>query len=374
MEERFRIKIDGIVRDLNAQFNIPLEAQLRPQKGVSFYDLKPEEQQRILGSPDWIAEPKYDGARALMYITQKGSFLLSSRISKKTGAYSDVTDHFPQLMVDPALVGGDVVLDGELYLPQMAVSKKFWTGEGATDSTLNAVVALMNASASRARQLQEQNRMSAHYFVFDILKYGCLDLRSKPLKERDARRFVVVTKLTLANPYIHSVPFEFASLGSAQERFAKLGFEGAMLKDLNSPYYAPSIGARNKGWVKWKKMESHDGFITGYLPGRAGFKGLVGALLISAMKEGGGTFEFAAVSNIPLVERRAMSNPDGSLKREFYDRVVEIRAQTMTRTSRLRHATLLRWRPEKSPVECFYQVKLDARVHSAKSSSHRTGC
>jgi len=340
--------------------SLPFET-LRPQKGISFWDQNEARQKEILESKDWIADPKLDGARALLYFYNEQVYLISSRISKKTGTYSDRSKNFPQITEQgnsfqmKELNG--TILDGEVYINK----KGFITGAGKTDSTLNETIACMNASPKTAVRLQGVNNAWATFFVFDCLKFKGEDIREKPYYYRRMKAAEAVH--LYASDQVEMLPCSSDYL-TWEFWYDDLDYEGIVLKDCKAPYYAPSIGARNKAMVKKKRMETYDGFITGYIPGKAGFKGLVGALLVSAYTPVGDEclgvkriMEFAAVSNVPLVERKLMTSPEGTLRVEYYNRVIEVRAQTKTRTGRLRHATLLRWRTDKQPEECYYEVK-----------------
>jgi ATP-dependent DNA ligase len=61
----------------------------------------------------------------------------------------------------------------------------------------------------------------------------------------------------------------------------------------------------------------------------------------------------AAVSQVTLEERKAMTAPDGSLKPEYYNRVVTFRGQQLSDKSyRFRHAVFVGWREDKTPEQC----------------------
>jgi len=66
----------------------------------------------------------------------------------------------------------------------------------------------------------------------------------------------------------------------------------------------------------------------------------------------GESFEFASVGQMELDFRREISYDDGTLKREYYGKCVEIQAQERSKTNRLRHPILFRWRPDKNAEDC----------------------
>jgi ATP-dependent DNA ligase len=332
--------------------SLPFET-LRPQKGVSFWDLDETRQKEIMESKDWIADPKLDGARALLYFYNDQVYLISSRISKKTGTYSDRSGNFPQITGQGNRFQGlnlnGTILDGEVYINK----KGFITGAGKTDSTLNETIACMNASPKTAVRLQRVNNAWATFFVFDCLKFKGEDIREKPYYYRRMKAAEAVH--LYASDQVEMLPCSSDYL-TWEFWYDDLDYEGIVLKDCKAPYYAPSIGARNKGMIKKKRMETYDAIVTDFVRGKAGFEGLVGALIISQLKNGE-PIVIGAVSNIHFEERKLMSDEEGNLKREYYGKIVEVKAQCWTRTHKLRHCQLMRWRTDKTAQECDYVIR-----------------
>lgn len=371
LKNRFNLSGDLIILgDLHHEPTVPVIDQIQPQKGVSIRHLKPSEAESIKSdSANWIHEPKIDGARVHIYFTKQGIRILSSRKSKKTGHYSDRTENFSHLSKDAdsfAIRHPDTVLDGELYITKT----DFQTKSSKAKGTLNATVALMNCSPATAITLQEKNDSWARLVIWDCLRLRGKDIRDHPLYERRNLAWEIVDHIKSSHIlFIDNLCPDLKYANSHAEAFKNVvscGFEGLMLKEIHSPYYAPSKSARNKKWVKWKSFESHDGFVSGYIPGEAGNIGLVGALVVSQYQKFYPAYqsvkphvvlnavEIAAVSNFTAEERAEMSHPDGSLKKEYYSRVLEVRGQEWTRNNRLRHAVMLRWRPDKRPQDCDY--------------------
>lgn len=348
----FGVKVDGVLSVIEEPI-IPREEQLRPQRGVSIRHLK--DKSRIFGDLyQWVAEPKKDGIRALAYFTKDDIRFLSARLSKRTGFYRDLSDRVAHLRgAYPELEG--TVLDGELILEKESAMMTKDVAKGS----LNITVAILNAGVQKSLEFQKQHG-ALRYYLFDCLKFKGRDLRAEPLRAR-LKILARIMKL-LYGPYVIDV-FEMPrrrcrTLNELKQFFDKVmaeGDEGLMLKNLNGVYYAPSVGARSKDWVKWKQMVTYDGFITGFKPGERGHADLVGALLISGYTKEGKIREFAAVGNIPLLEMKRMTvlkEGKPTLRRDYYGKVVEIRGQCLTKNRRLRHAQLIHWRLDKSPREC----------------------
>jgi ATP-dependent DNA ligase len=356
--EIFGIEVERIITE-EGNGAIPQEEQMRPMKGKHIDDVGFDF--ILQRASRWVAEKKYDGARCLAYFRKDGISYLSSRHSKRTGEYVDHAKHLPHLQaVMPELEG--TVVDGELIAP---VHEATYDGVRMV-GTLPITLAMLNASPEKSVRMQ-QALGKMRYVVFDCLKLMGKDLRELPFYQRRQFLCQVLGMVRWPLPYEGSICYAFKSadeLRTLFENAVHMGFEGLMLKDLDATYYAPSVGARSKGLIKWKKTVTYDGFITGFILGERGDAGLVGALLISGYDESGKVREFAAVGNIERIRQIEMTEvgPDGQprLKQEYYGKVIEVRGQELTKNMRIRHANLMRWRPDKSPDEC--EAPVEARA------------
>lgn len=346
------LTIDMGILSSNEVGMVPRDQQLRPQRGIDFRDLR-EKEVASLTDGTWGWDFKFDGVRLLGYFLPTGELrLLSSRISKRTGEYSDKTDNFEHLkMVVPELAGTVLDCEGILDIPEMASETNVAKG------SRNITVSLMNAGSAKSNALQEEHG-KLKLMVFDCLKFKGVDLRNRAYV---SRRIALIKALgCISTSHIERTELngpirELAEIERAKERALAAGHEGIMLKRMSSLYRAKSVGQRNREMVKLKQEVTYDGFITGFKPGERGNAGLVGALLVSAYRRDGSEYEFAAVGNIARHEMEEMSvMVDGmpQLRRDYYGRVVEIRAQYWTKNQRLLHAQLMRWRSDKPKNEC----------------------
>lgn len=316
-------------------------------------DLTDSEQQALKGRRGLVVEPKYDGCSALIHIgftDGKGGFInrvTTRRRSDETYRFTERTDNFPWLrdfQFDQSLRG--TVVHAEFVAPAGTD-----TGDTVTETERNASSAVMNCGAEKSASIQTRFG-HGQFHVFDILFFKGLDLRRCTL---DIRRKSLSQLFDLSMTRdLHLV--KPMTEGTIEERFAlalKIGYEGVMLKDPDA-FYAEDEGSRPRAWYKMKKRDSFDGWIDGFIPGEAGWTGLVGGLKVWAYLPNGTPHWFAAVSNIPLVDRKLMSAPDGSLKPEYYHKVVEVSGQGFSaRSKRLNHATLDRWRDDKPKDQCL---------------------
>lgn len=347
-------------RSSAVEAGVSQEDQIPPMLARAIADVKPAEMvSQIKQADNWIVAEKYDGARFVCYFRNGKTVFLGRNKTQGTGQYSDRSANVPHLHMTEALDSLDgTVLDGELIF----LGGHLDTGSASVDNVLNATVALVNCSPEKSIALQEKFGKLV-YVVFDIMKFQGQDLRDSSLADRMVIRHQALNLIAMRNPEQAKYYREERWLQcSAEEKEAFFnlivseGGEGVMYKNLFSTYCRQPT-SRPVSWVKRKKRITVDGFISGYKPGEAGFKGLVGALVVSVFEHAGELLvpvEIAMVSNLELELRRKMSAPDGSLRPEYLNQVVEVSFQEISsRSKRGRHATLELFRPDKSASDCI---------------------
>jgi len=295
----------------------------------------------------WIAEEKLDGVRAKLHLLGSGDNRIDSRHrSDVTYEYVEKTGCLPHLAGLEHGCDG-TVLDGELLMPVECIND----GKTQTDSYLTATTATVNSSPQRAIELQKRFGECV-FWAFDILFLQGKDVRPKAYTERYAELDLVREHLKYRNGFPHYImgPARCVrGIKSFYERYVAGGGEGVMLKRLDCPYEG---GKRSKGMYKWKKSKDLDVFVTGFVPGKGEFRGLVGALLVSVMV-GGKAIEVGAVQPGDLAFRQSISTVgDGCLTDNMYGKVVEVSYLCKTKNGRLRHVVLKRFRPDKNCYDC----------------------
>ena len=314
----------------------------------------------------YVAEPKLDGARLRMFLGLTGNTLNTGRRSVRTFAYIDRTANFPHLAQAVLKEWAGVVLDGEL----MAPTGRIQTHTGLwTNSMLNASVALVNAKP--AGSVATQKRFgTAKFFVFDILfTAGGESVQHLPYAQRRVLLETVVADIQAAHPDcgIHLVPSLPATVDTIKSSL-DLGFEGVVIKSKAGTY---KPGKRGPEWLKVKVMSTADAFVVGYAPGENGNDGFVGSLEVAVLTHEAGNPEHVKpfttdgdgrqvytravgqVGNLTDEYRKAITASDGSLKQEVYGTVVEVMAQGLGKNGRMRHAHLVRLRPDKAAFDCW---------------------
>lgn len=313
----------------------------------------------IWGCQATRVEQKMNGIRAKLHFTRvKGQPVVrldGRNQSTKTFTFHEFTTNLPQFPLWPHwqkelfAEGSDgigTILDGELLMPV----ESLWSGKTQTDSELYSSLVVVNSSPEVAIAVQRANGW-CRFHLFDVLMHRGEWQVYKPLVDRLA----LLEQIRQANPHPAFDEVPFISHDSSVEAKVKFylaivgaGGEGVILKDIHAKY---ETGKRRESWLKVKKFKVIDCFVTGYRPGESGFEGMVGAVEGAVLK-GGEQFGICAVSGFTLEERKSMTAEDGSLTREYYDKVMEIRFQEESKTGRGMHARFVRWRPDKNKSDC----------------------
>jgi ATP-dependent DNA ligase len=228
-------------------------------------------------SPEYLFELKWDGIRALAAGGQGGAWQLWGR------DLADYRPRYPELGGLARLPAG-TALDGEIVLP----------ARGLPD--LDALLARHGLTAARtiaARSRQEP----VTYQVFDAPWDRGRCLFGRPLAER---RAVARARVAALGDARVAFPEGIVEGGRAffKEAVAR-GHEGIMAKHLAGRYQP---GRRAAAWKKIKPSGCVPAVVFGYLPGRAGVR----ALLVAVLRDG--RLRYAA---------RLNSGLDGALRRHL---------------------------------------------------------
>ncbi len=206
----------------------------------------------------WAFEVKWDGVRALLYWRpgHPGDMRIESRNRKEIGA------RYPELHALGRQLGRhDAVLDGEI----VAFDERGLPSFGRLQKRMH--LASESAVARAAREIP------VTYAIFDLLY-----LDGHPTIELSYRqRRELLEQLRLKGP-AWQVPAP--RVGGGAELLAataERGLEGVIAKRLDSPYRP---GERSGEWVKVKNVHRQEFVIGGWLPGKEGRSGQLGALLM----------------------------------------------------------------------------------------------
>jgi bifunctional non-homologous end joining protein LigD len=190
--------------------------------------------------PNWLFEIKWDGVRALAWVTN-GALTLRSR------AAVDITKRYPELASLPeSLSARQAILDGEIV---------------ALDSTGHSDFQLLQERMHvRAPSEHLVSQAPVVYFAFDLLYCDGYDLRQAPLLERKQ----------LLHSLLHTSE-RFRYSDHQMERGKELfelakenGLEGIVAKRNDSSY----VSDRSPNWVKLKVTSTVDAVVGGWTAAR----------------------------------------------------------------------------------------------------------
>jgi len=240
-----------------------------------------------------LVEPKYDGVRVFLF--KSGDKLVLS--SKHGGVYTpkgtpQVFSRVPEFLHAPHRM----ILDGEYV-------------------------------AREAKGL----------FLFDVLQVDDRDIRSQPLTKRKKvlREILKGTGLEVEYTMAKSVD----KIMALRDEMVKQGREGIMVKNPESSYAQPN------SWLKLKRFDSIDCFVTGFVETQEMRKsGIPRSWSVAVYDDNGQVVDLGNVgSTVERVDPRHVKK--GS--------VIEVRFQEVTRDKKLRAPFILRIRHDKTPEECL---------------------
>lgn len=319
-------------------------------------DLPQAEQDRIWSDPNYIAEEKFNGVRGLLHIGKKENRISTRCRSKRTGLYSEKSDHFTHLRDLPLGFLDGTILDGELILNKSSM----FTGDKMAYGSLSCTMALCAASPEKAFVLQQEEGC-ASFHVYDVLRYQGKSLESLPFERRrlylEGLFAEIITK-GIDNTDLKLAPQVSKDKHGFYKTLVATGKEGVMLKHRHGLYQHTG---RSKTMLKAKRFLTVDGIIIGATQGKKGNAGLIGSLLIGAydlcndkVREIAGVppsdLSLGKNSNLRR-EMTVLKDGRPCLAPGFLNRVVELEAFAWSNW-RLMHAKILRFRDDKSQREC----------------------
>ncbi len=282
-------------------------------------------------TPAYKAEPKIDGCGIYLTFGEKVNVITSATRGL------DRSGNFPHLR--------------DAILPQAAgtmIAAELVAAGGAVGGLLSTSVGLMVANPPKA-VADQQATGPARLYVFDLLQAIKLPATDSPYRQR--RLLLEMLMRTWRKTYpslpVQIVP-SWPATAASIDRALDEGYEGVMVKRLTSAY---ASGKRTAGWYKLKMSSTVDVAVSGFRPGENGNAGLVGSFEVSIMDRAG-LRPVGHTGNFTDDFRRQITAPDGTLKPEWYGRVLEVSAQGVGAQGNLRHCLMKRVRPDKGPDDC----------------------
>jgi bifunctional non-homologous end joining protein LigD len=224
--------------------------------------------------PGWAFEMKWDGLRAISYVTGAGFRLVS-----RTGR--DITHAYPELAGLAAAVraaGAErAVLDGEIVA--LAAAPAAPAGP-AWRPSFEALQQRMNISSADDVRLLA-GRVPVTYLAFDLLSLNGHALLDLPWAQR--RGLLEELRLT-GDSWLTPPAFTTETAQEVQAASVQQGLEGVVAKR-QAGRYEP--GRRSAGWVKVKNVLRQEAVVGGWQPGERGRSGQIGSLLIGVYEASG---------------------------------------------------------------------------------------
>lgn len=333
-----------------------------PQLCKRIKDLKPDQQELVWNSQDWIAEEKVDGVRMI---------LLWDATEKKFHFYSrnnSVTDYLPQDYVDTIFVTAknfdypnNFVLDSEIISSNSCLE----TNTHCL-TQLQSTAALLNLNSEDSKTIQKKYPLK--FVVFDCL-YDSSSLIDEIWELRHHHAAELCSKLVESG---FCCELNKVVENTADNQYAKREFfdavisrygEGVVLKNRKAKYHATS--SRTIDCVKVKRSTADaltkdiDAFVTDYVIGKDDTRNsnmVVGFVFSILLKKQDGsivTHPIAVCSNVSdiIKDDATVISEDGQVKLnpDYYGRVATVQGQNISaRSLRLTHAVIDCWRPDRS--------------------------
>jgi bifunctional non-homologous end joining protein LigD len=298
---------------------------------------------------DWAVEMKWDGVRALAFISD-GVIRLVSRTGK------DITRTYPEVG-GPAHPPGQVLLDGEIVA----------FTDGKPD--FEALQPRMHVSSADAA-LRLSATIPVSYLAFDVLQLEGVPLLARPYS---SRRETLKTIMGNGPGFLIPPNFPGPDLDAVREASVATGLEGVVAKRLDSVY---EPGARSGSWLKVKNLLRQEVVVAGWKPGQGNRAGLIGSLLVGVHSSSGALLYAGHVGTgfsdsvlrmlTRLLEplRRPRSPFDGPVPAEYAGPavwveprlVIEVTFNRWTRAGRMRAPAYRGLRDDKDPSEVFRET------------------
>ena len=199
---------------------------------------------------DYGWELKWDGLRAVAYVSGGAVRLVSRNEKEMAGSY-------PELAVLARCVGAPVILDGEIV-------------------ALHDERPDFGLLQSRMHVLRPDDTLVAdvpvHYNVFDVLYQGQDVLTGRPYTERRAR----LEDLGLDSGPFRTPPWHRGGGDKVLAESITKGLEGVVGKPLSSAYHP----GQRRDWIKIKNVKQQEVIICGWAPGEGRRADLIGSLLL----------------------------------------------------------------------------------------------
>lgn len=280
----------------------------------------------------WIVEPKFDGLRCWVVVNNKGKATAYSRNGKPLWNMKAILDEVEEAGFQ------DYVLDGEVYT-------KDW----------NLSMSIVKRSTQDHPDMDK-----LHYHIWDSLtgdelrshwtdarkeKHLCYSIVSNHVRKQNR----LWPWITLESTHVQVVPSKLVSsneeLQNVYLEFLKQGYEGAILKDPDSPYEG---GRRSPYWLKIKPWSDADLVVVSSYPGEGKHVGRIGGLVLRGSCEWRGrTWQVETKVGTGFSDEERQKFQEMADSKTLEGRIVEIKFQDITVEDECRFPVYSRLREDK---------------------------
>jgi DNA ligase D-like protein (predicted ligase) len=308
----------------------------------------------IVDSDDYLYEVKWDGLRALLFL-QNGKVQLQNRNRRDaTSSYPEILDPAKKIKARSAILDGEVVVLNNKGLPDFG---RLQTRFGHIDHKNVEAASAINPVV---------------YVAFDLLHLNGKDYVDSSLEKRKR----LLRDTLVEGPHIVFGDHAETNGSAFYTELLKLGFEGVIAKDKNSPYLP---GIRSGYWIKVKGSQTLDAFVVGYTTGEGARRSTFGSLVMAMYAKNGkmvhvtnvgGGFDNKSLDYIrSILDRLVTKTP---LISEAIDApspiiwvkpkiVCELLYSNFTRDQKLRFPRFQRLRTDKKPQDCVLDEDILSR-------------
>ncbi len=288
---------------------------------------------------DYVYEVKWDGIRASIALDD-------GEMRIRTRSQRDVTESFPELTLpEESFRATSALFDGEIVCLDE-------NGRPVFTDVMGRLQARGESGIERARA-----RHPAVCYVFDCLYLDGRPLVNEPLRRR--KEWLADAIRPESNYRVSEIVEEGQELFEASR---KLGLEGIMAKEPDSPYLP---GRRSESWYKVKVRQSMDCVVLGYTKGKGDRQSYFGALHLGQQNGQGLTYigkvgtgfdsrtfssVFKELKKVKEIERPIEEKPADDAQTVWIEPklVCEVQFASLTNMGTLREPVFLRMRPDLS--------------------------
>lgn len=242
--------------------------------------------------PDWVIEPKFDGARCVTRIDEGRVDMFSRRSTNLTASFPELAEACSALRSRGAILDGEIIVLDRQGQPRFSLlQRRLHVGRPAKSLLSGLRASLM---------------------VFDVVYLDGRDLTGLPYRER--RAVLESLQLEEVAPVLATSPAWPGMDGhEVLAAMVDAGMEGIVTKAAGSTYKA---GYRSRHWIKTPYRSSGYFVVGGFIPTSA-HAGSIGALLVGA-HDATGNFVYCGTLTVGFTEQQRRE-----LYRHLFPLVVE---------------------------------------------------